>query len=112
MATKCDVDFVAVDGKYGGTGASPDHAIQNMSLPTIAAISMADKALRDAGVREQVTLIALGGFRDGDGAKALALRCRRGSNDHSNRDCSRMHHVRIMLNWRLPCGDMYSETRA
>jgi glutamate synthase domain-containing protein 2 len=74
MAAQCDIDFVAVDGKYGGTGASPDHAIQNVGLPTIAIIPAADRALRDAGVRDSVTLIALGGFRDGgDVAKALAL---------------------------------------
>jgi len=73
-AAQCDIDFLAIDGKYGGTGASPQHAIQGLGLPTIAIIPQADKALRDAGVRDQVTLIALGGFRDGaDVAKALAL---------------------------------------
>jgi len=74
MAAQCDIDFVAIDGKYGGTGASPDHSIQNVGLPTIAIIPAADRALRDAGVRDSVTLIVLGGFRHGgDVAKALAL---------------------------------------
>jgi len=74
IAAECDVDFVAIDGKQGGTGASPDHAIQNLGLPTIAVIPMAAKALEDAGVREEVALIAMGGIRDGgDVAKALAL---------------------------------------
>lgn len=74
LVAECDIDFVAIDGKYGGTGASPDHAIQNVGLPTIAAIPAAVKALKDAGVREDVTLIVMGGIRDGgDVAKALAL---------------------------------------
>ncbi len=73
-ATQCDIDFIAVDGKYGGTGASPQHAIQGLGLPTLACIPAAVRALKDAGVREEVALIALGGFRDGvDVAKALAL---------------------------------------
>ncbi|RLF22239.1 MAG: FMN-binding glutamate synthase family protein [Thermoprotei archaeon] len=73
-ATQCDIDFIAVDGKYGGTGASPQHAIQGLGLPTLACIPAAVRALKDAGVREEVALIALGGFRDGvDAAKALAL---------------------------------------
>lgn len=74
MAAQCDVDFVAIDGKHGGTGASPDHAIQNVGLPIIAAIPAAVKALKDAGVGDDVSLIALGGMRHGgDVAKALAL---------------------------------------
>ncbi|RLF11447.1 MAG: FMN-binding glutamate synthase family protein, partial [Thermoprotei archaeon] len=73
-ATQCDVDFIAIDGKYGGTGASPQQAIQSLGLPTLAIISAAVQALKDAGVREDVALIAMGGFRDGaDVAKALAL---------------------------------------
>jgi len=73
-AAQCDIDFIAVDGKYGGTGASPQHAIQGLGLPTLACIPAAVRALKDAGVRENVALIALGGFRDGvDVAKALAL---------------------------------------
>ncbi|HID72502.1 TPA: FMN-binding glutamate synthase family protein, partial [Candidatus Micrarchaeota archaeon] len=74
MAAQCDIDFVAVDGKHGGTGASPDHAIQNVGLPIVAAIPAAVKALKDAGVRDDVSLMALGGMRHGgDVAKALAL---------------------------------------
>jgi len=74
LVAEYDIDFVAIDGKYGGTGASPDYTIQNVGLPTIAAIPAAVKALKDAGVREDVTLIVIGGIRDGGGvAKALAL---------------------------------------
>ncbi len=73
-AAQCDIDFIAVDGKYGGTGASPQHAIQGLGLPTLACIPAAVKALKDAGVRDSVALVMLGGFRDGvDVAKALAL---------------------------------------
>lgn len=71
---KLDIDYVAVDGKYGGTGASPQHAIQSLGIPTIACITAAVKALKDAGVYGDVALIAMGGIRDGsDIAKALAL---------------------------------------
>ena len=73
-AAQLDIDFIAIDGKYGGTGASPQHAIQNLGTPTIACITAALKALKRAGVYGQVALIAMGGFRDGgDVAKALAL---------------------------------------
>ena len=74
MAVQADIDYIAIDGKYGGTGASPDPAIQNVGLPTIACIPPAIKAFKDAGVYGDVQLIMLGGFRDGgDVAKALAL---------------------------------------
>ena len=74
MACQADVDYVAVDGKLGGTGASPDHVTQSVGLPTIAVIAPAVKAMKDAGVYGDVKLVVMGGIRNGgDVAKALAL---------------------------------------
>lgn len=74
IAAKAGADIIVVDGKPAGTGAAPESLIETVGLPTIAAISQADSALREIGIREEVSLIASGGIRTGaDVAKALAL---------------------------------------
>ena len=53
-------DFIAVDGKEGGTGAAPLALADYVGLPLIDALTTVDNALRRHGVRDEVTLIASG----------------------------------------------------
>ena len=86
VSTPTDVDMVAVgsyyagahvvhiDGSYGGTGAAPDIAKKNISMPIEYAIPKVHGFLKAEGVREKVTLIASGGVRTAyDIAKSIAL---------------------------------------
>ncbi|MDH7499002.1 MAG: glutamate synthase-related protein [candidate division NC10 bacterium] len=68
------VDFVALDGFGGGTGATEEYVRENVGIPIIAALPRASGFLRRLGVRDQVSLIAGGGLRtSADFAKCLAL---------------------------------------
>jgi len=74
IAAEADVDAIAIDGMEGGTGCSPEIAIQHAGIPTIGVLPPAVKALKDAGVYGDIKLILLGGIRNGaDVYKALAL---------------------------------------
>lgn len=74
IAAKAGADFVIIDGKPAGTGAAPESLIEFAGIPTIAAITQADAALKEIGMRKEVSLVASGGIRTGaDVAKALAL---------------------------------------
>ncbi len=74
IAAKAGADIIVVDGMQGGTGATPDVVANHAGIPTIAAIVQADEALREIGLRDEVSLVAAGGIRSGaDVAKALAL---------------------------------------
>ncbi len=71
------VDYINLDVRGGGTGASPTVLRDNISVPTIPALARArrhlDRIGRGAGV-DQVTLVVTGGLRThADFAKALAL---------------------------------------
>jgi glutamate synthase domain-containing protein 2 len=58
----------------GGTAATQDVFIENVGIPTLAAVPNAVAALRDLGLHRKVNLIVSGGIRTGaDVAKALAL---------------------------------------
>lgn len=68
------IDYIAVDGFGGGTGATDRHIRDNVGLPIIAALPLVYKILEDLGVKERITLIAGGGLRtSADFAKCLAL---------------------------------------
>ena len=68
------VDFIAIDGFGGGTGATEHFVRENTGIPIIAALPRAVKCLKDNGARDRVTLIAAGGLRtSSDFAKCLAL---------------------------------------
>ncbi len=68
------VDFIAIDGFGGGTGATNYYVRENVGIPLAAALPRAEKYLQKRGVREQVTLIADGNLRtSADMAKCLAL---------------------------------------
>jgi len=86
VSTPTDVDMVAVgsyyagahimhlDGSYGGTGAAPDIAKKNISMPIEYAIPKVHSFLLAEGIRNEMTLIASGGLRTAwDVAKAIAL---------------------------------------
>lgn len=67
-------DFVTIDGAGGGTAGSPKVTIDNSTLPLIFAIPRAYNYLVKKGVKENISIIAVGGLRDsGDYTKILAL---------------------------------------
>lgn len=74
IAVKAGVDGIVIDGSEGGTGAAPVVASDNLGIPSLPALVQAVRALEDAGVKDDVSLIVSGGIKDGaDVAKALAL---------------------------------------
>jgi glutamate synthase domain-containing protein 2 len=74
LAVAAGADVVVVDGMQGGTAATQEVFIENVGIPTLAAIPAAASALRDLGLHREVQLIVSGGIRTGaDVAKALAL---------------------------------------
>jgi methylamine---glutamate N-methyltransferase subunit C len=67
------VDFITIDGRAGGTGASPKVVKNATSVPTIFALARARKILDSRGA-DSVSLIITGGLRlSSDFAKALAM---------------------------------------
>ncbi|EWY40853.1 glutamate synthase [Skermanella stibiiresistens SB22] len=74
LAVKAGADVVVLDGMQGGTAATQEVFIENVGIPTLAAIRPAVKALQDLGMHRKVQLIISGGIRNGaDVAKCLAL---------------------------------------
>ena len=73
FALEASADYIILDGRGGGTGAAPLIFRDNISVPTIPALSRARDHLDLLG-RRDVTLIITGGLRTpSDFAKALAL---------------------------------------
>lgn len=78
LAVHAGADVVVVDGMQGGTAATQDVFIENVGIPTLAAVPQAVRALQELGVHrsgaDAVQLVVSGGIRTGaDVAKALAL---------------------------------------
>ncbi|KPG01465.1 glutamate synthase [Rhodopseudomonas sp. AAP120] len=74
LAVKSGADVIVIDGMQGGTAATQEVFIENVGIPTLAAIRPAVEALQDLGMHRKVQLIVSGGIRNGaDIAKALAL---------------------------------------
>ena len=68
------VDFIALDGFGGGTGATDLYVRENVGIPIFAALPRAFKLLSDLGVKDNISLIAGGGLHtSADFAKCLAL---------------------------------------
>jgi glutamate synthase domain-containing protein 2 len=68
------VDFVALDGFGGGTGATNLYVRENVGIPIFAALPRAFKVLSDLGVKDKISLIGGAGLRTcADFAKCLAL---------------------------------------
>ncbi len=67
-------DFLTIDGGEGGSGATYQEMADSMGLPIESAIVLVDDALRRAGVRDHVKLMASGKLSSADRvAVALAL---------------------------------------
>ena len=74
LLAEADVDFIALDGFGGGTGATDKYVRENVGIPIFTAIPRAFKTLNDLGLKNHITLIASGGLRNSaDFAKCLAL---------------------------------------
>ena len=74
LAVKAGADVVVIDGMQGGTAATQEVFIENVGIPTLAAIRPAVAALQELGFHRKVQLVISGGIRNGaDVAKALAL---------------------------------------
>lgn len=72
IAVFAEPDFVTIDGRGGGTGASPKLIRDSTSLPTIYALSRARKYLDS--INSDIDLIITGGLRvSSDFAKAIAM---------------------------------------
>ncbi len=68
------VDFIALDGFGGGTGATELYVRENVGIPIFAALPRAFKFLTELGVKDRIFLIAGGDLRtSADFAKCLAL---------------------------------------
>jgi len=68
------VDFFAIDGFGGGTGATDYYMRENVGIPLIAALPRAFKFLTEQGIKDKISLIAGGNLRtSADFAKCLAL---------------------------------------
>ena len=74
IAVKNMVDMVAIDGLQGGTGAAPEVVLENIGIPSLSAIVGAIAGVEEMGRRDDVSLMLMGGIKDGvDAAKAMAL---------------------------------------
>jgi glutamate synthase domain-containing protein 2 len=74
ILTKAEVDFIALDGFGGGTGATARYVRENSGIPIVAALPRAHKKLTELKLDKKVSLIAGGGLRtSSDFAKCLAL---------------------------------------
>jgi len=66
-------DYITIDGRPGGTGASPKYVKAATSVPTIFALHRARKFLDQHGAKD-ISLVITGGLRvSSDFAKALAM---------------------------------------
>ncbi len=73
FALQAGADYLILDGRGGGTGASPRLLRDNISIPTIPALARARRHL-DTRKARHVSLIITGGLRTAaDCVKALAL---------------------------------------
>ena len=74
LAVHAGADVVVVDGMQGGTAATQTVFIENVGIPTLAALRQAVEALEEMDMRGKVQLVISGGIRTGaDVAKALAM---------------------------------------
>ncbi|TVP90434.1 MAG: glutamate synthase [Pseudomonadaceae bacterium] len=74
FALDAGADYIILDGRGGGTGASPEMFRDHISVPTIPALARARRYLDKQKASGRVTLIVTGGLRvPMDFVKALAL---------------------------------------
>jgi glutamate synthase domain-containing protein 2 len=71
---KAGADVVVVDGMQGGTAATQVVFIEHVGIPTLPAVRVAVRALKELDMHRKVQLIVSGGIRSGaDVATALAM---------------------------------------
>jgi glutamate synthase domain-containing protein 2 len=74
LSVHAGADVIVVDGMQGGTAATQTVFIEEVGIPTLAAVRQAVDALEDLNMRGKVQLVVSGGIRTGaDVAKALAM---------------------------------------
>ncbi len=72
LVVQANPDVIALDGQGGGTGAAPEVMLDEMGIPTIAALVKAREVLDKIGASQELWIG--GGFnKGGEIAKALAL---------------------------------------
>ncbi len=72
LAVKAEPDIIAIDGIEGGTGAAPEVVLDEVGIPTVAALVKTREVLDELGAKQELWLG--GGLnKGGDFAKALAL---------------------------------------
>jgi len=72
LAVKANPDIIAIDGMEGGTGAAPEVMLNEMGIPTLAALVKAREVLNKLRAKQELW-IGGGLNKGGDFAKALAL---------------------------------------
>ena len=71
---RAGADIIVMDGFRGGTGAAPTRIRDNVGIPIELALAAVDKRLRDESIRNTVSLVAAGSFRNSaDIVKAIAI---------------------------------------
>ena len=74
LLAKAGVDFIALDGFGGGTGATNLYVRDNVGMPIFTALPQAYNALQNLKIKDKISLIAGGGLRSSaDYAKCLSL---------------------------------------
>jgi glutamate synthase domain-containing protein 2 len=74
IAYKDGFDFVQLDGMQGSTGAASTEVLENMGIPTLAALQEALDGLAEIDHKGDMPIVLMGGIKDGiDAVKALAL---------------------------------------
>lgn len=74
IAYKDGFDFVQLDGLQGSTGAASTEVLENVGIPTLAALQEALDGLNEIGHDGSMPVVLMGGLKDGiDAVKALAL---------------------------------------
>jgi glutamate synthase domain-containing protein 2 len=74
IAYKDGFDYVSLDGMQGSTGAASTEVLENVGIPTLAALQEALDGLAEINAGDDMGLVIMGGIKDGiDAAKALAL---------------------------------------
>lgn len=74
IAYKDGFDFVQLDGMQGSTGAASTEVLENVGIPTLAALQEALDGLEECGHKGDMPVVMMGGIKDGiDAVKALAL---------------------------------------
>lgn len=69
-----EVDYIALDGFGGGTGATDKYVRENVGIPIFAALPRAHRTIEEMGLESKISLVAGGGLRNSaDFAKCLAL---------------------------------------